>query len=77
MGRTRRRAGFTWAELIVVLVVLGVLVGLLLPAVQHTCHGPSNRGACLNNMALPFLGANSWKPASQRDLPGTTPGDYC
>jgi len=28
-------------------------------------------------VALPFLGANSWKPASQRDLPGTTPGDYC
>ena len=28
-------------------------------------------------LALPFLGADPWKLASQRDLPGATPGDYC
>ena len=28
-------------------------------------------------LALPFLGANPRKLASQRDLPGTTTGDHC
>ena len=49
ISRTRRGFGFTLVELLVVIAIIGVLVGLLIPAVNYA-RQTARKGECLNNI---------------------------
>ncbi|MBX9581776.1 MAG: DUF1559 domain-containing protein [Gemmataceae bacterium] len=62
------RAGFTLVEVVVVLAVIGILVALLLPAVQDVRRAAA-RADCLNRVRQVALGLHAYHDAHGR-LPG-------
>ena len=65
-----RRVGFTLVELLVVIAIIGVLVALLLPAVQ-SARESARRTSCTNNLKNIALGCLNYESSAGALPPGS------
>jgi len=72
--RNNRQRGFTLVELLVVIAIIGILVALLLPAVQ-SAREAARRTQCLNNVVQVGLSLHSYEFHFESLPPGVTNPD--
>jgi prepilin-type N-terminal cleavage/methylation domain-containing protein/prepilin-type processing-associated H-X9-DG protein len=68
IGLSQRKKGFTLVELLVVIAIIGVLVALLLPAIQ-AARESARRVNCVNKIKQLALAAHNYESAKKRFPP--------
>lgn len=66
-----KRRGFTLVELLVVIAVIGILITMLLPAMNYAREA-ARRTMCMNNMKQLLLGLNNYESANAEFPAGAT-----
>jgi prepilin-type N-terminal cleavage/methylation domain-containing protein len=69
--RLIRQRGFTLVELLVVIAIIGVLVALLLPAIQASREA-ARRSACVNNVVQLMIAVVNYESAHEMLPPGVS-----
>ena len=75
MSQASRRQGFTLVELLVVIAIIGILIGMLLPAVQQVREA-SRRITCSNSMRQITLSAHNYESAHMHFPAGIRTRDF-